>query len=68
MSIEVTTLAKNNMSYGLEVDVNYLCPHCSENITETICFSESIKDCIAEVCDHECPECGEFNDLDVDLY
>lgn len=68
MSIEVNVLGKYKMAYGTEVEVSYTCPHCGESVTETICFSDDIKNCIADVGCHECPECGEENDLDVDLY
>ena len=56
------------MAYGLDVEVSYTCPHCGEQVSDTICFEKNMKNCIAEVHDHECPECGESNDLDVDLY
>ncbi len=68
MSIDVSVLGKYKMAYGTEVEVSYTCPHCGESVTDTICFSSTIKNCVAEVCDHECPECGECSDLDVDLY
>jgi len=68
MAISVNVLEKNKMAYGTEVDVSYICPHCGEIVYETICFSNDVKNCVAEVYDHECPECGESNDLDVDLY
>lgn len=68
MAIDVNVLGKYKMAYGTEVEVSYTCPHCGESVLETICFSKDIKDCVAEVYDHECPECGESNDLDVDLY
>ena len=68
MAIDVNVLGKYKMAYGIEVEVSYTCPHCGENVTDTICFSNTIQDCVAEVCDHECPECGECIDLDVDLY
>jgi predicted RNA-binding Zn-ribbon protein involved in translation (DUF1610 family) len=68
MAIEVSVLRKSKMAYGTEVDVSYTCPHCGETVTDTICFDKSIKNCVAEVYDHECPECGESSDLDVDLY
>lgn len=67
MAIEVSVFEKNEMAYGTEVEVSYICPHCGESVTETLCFDKSLKDCVAEVCDHDCPECGESNDLDVDL-
>jgi predicted RNA-binding Zn-ribbon protein involved in translation (DUF1610 family) len=68
MAIDATVLGKSVMAYGTEVDVSYICPHCGESVTDTICFSSTIKNCVAEVCDHECPECGESSNLDVDLY
>lgn len=68
MSIEVSVVGKYKMAYGLEVEVSYACPHCGENVTETICFSDSVSNCVACVDNHECPECGECNDLEVDLY
>ena len=68
MSIEVNVSGKTKMAYGTEVDVDYICPHCGNAISETICFSSNIKNCVADVPCHECPECGEYNDLDVDLY
>ncbi len=68
MAIYVDVLTKCKMAYGTEVKVSYICPHCGESVTETICFSKDIKDCVAEVYGHECPECEESNDLDVDLY
>lgn len=68
MFIEVNVLGKCNMAYGTEVDVSYICPHCGESVTDTICFAKNIKNCVAEVCNHECPECGEESDLDIDLY
>lgn len=68
MAIEVTVLGKYRMAYGLEVEVSYTCPHCGESVTESLNFSNEFGQCVAEVYDHECPECGEENDLDVDLY
>lgn len=68
MAIDVSVLGKYEMAYGTEVEVSYTCPHCGEDVTDTICFSSNIKNCVAEVYDQECPECGESNDLDVDLY
>ena len=68
MAIEVNVLGKYGEAYGREVEVSYTCPHCNESVTETIYFSKDIKNCVAEVYNHECPECGEENDLDVDLY
>ena len=68
MSIEVEVLGKYKMAYGTEVDVAYTCPHCGANVTDTICFSSDIKNCVADVSGQQCPECGELNDLDVDLY
>jgi len=56
------------MAYGTEAEVNYTCPHCSESVTDTICFGSNIKNCVAEVCGHKCPECGEYSDLDVDMH
>lgn len=68
MAIDVSVLGKYKMAYGTEVEVSYTCPRCGESVTDTICFSSNIKNCVAEVYDHECPECGEGSDLDVDLY
>lgn len=68
MAIDVSVLGKYMMAYGTEVEVGYTCPHCGEYITDVICFSSNIRECIAEVYDHECPECGECSDLDVDMY
>lgn len=56
------------MAYGTDVEVSYTHPYCGETVTDFICFSSEIGNCIAEVSDHECPECGEGSDLDVDLY
>lgn len=67
MSIEVEVLCKYEMAYGTEVEVSYTCPHCREHVSETICFGKDVKNCIAEVDNQECPECGEYNVLDVDL-
>lgn len=67
MCIEVNVIEIYKMPYGTEVDVSYICPHCGEHITETICFDKSIKFCCVNVPDHQCPECGEENDLDVEL-
>lgn len=67
MAIDVNVLSKCKMAYGTEVEVSYTCPHCGESVTDTICFSNTIKNCIAAIDDHECPECGECSDLDVDL-
>lgn len=68
MSIEVEILNKCKMAYGSEVEVSYTCPHCGGYVTEWLCFSGSCENYIADVSDHECPECGESNDLDVDFY
>ena len=68
MAIEVNILEKYRMAYGTEVEVSYTCPHCGETVTDTICFGRGISNCIAEVPDQECPECGEESDLDVDLH
>ena len=68
MSIEAEVLGIYEEPYGLEVEVSYTCPHCEESVTEIICFSKSLRNCVADVGAHECPECGENNDLDVDLY
>ena len=68
MAIEVTVLGKYKEAYGLEVDVNYTCPHCGTCVTESICFEKNLKDCIAVMDNHACPDCGKSNDLEVDLY
>ena len=68
MAIEVEILGKFKEAYGIDVEVGYTCPHCGEHVTETICFSDDLNNCIAAVDRHECPECGEENDLEVDLY
>ena len=68
MAIEVNVISKCEVAGSIEVEVSYTCPHCSESVTETICFSNTIKNCIADVSGQECPECGEENDLEVDLY
>ena len=68
MAIEVNVLGKYEKAYGTEVEVSYTCPHCGESVTETICFSKDAKNCIAAVDNHDCPECWESNDLEVDLY
>jgi len=68
MGISTRILKKYKMAYGTEVEVSYTCRHCREKVTDTICFSnEDIRECISEVYDQECPECGECNDLDVNL-
>lgn len=68
MTIEVAVVGKYRMAYGTEVEVRYTCPHCGEIVTDTICFSNEIGECVACVDDHACPECGEESDLEVDLY
>ncbi len=68
MAIEVKVLKKYKRAYGTDVEVSYNCPRCGESVTDIICFSNNINNCVAEVCDQECPECGECNNLDVDLY
>ena len=68
MAIEVKVWGKYKMAYGTEVDISYTCPHCGETVSDNVCFSRDIDNCVAEVYDHECPECGAENDLDVDLY
>lgn len=68
MAVDVTVMGKQKVAYGVEVAVKYICPHCHELVTEDICFSEDIENCIAEVNNHECLECGEENDLEVDFY
>lgn len=68
MAIEVNVLGKYEDVNGMEVEIGYTCPHCGESVTESIFFSASLKDCIADVDSHQCPECGEENALEVDLY
>lgn len=69
MSIEVKVLGKYKMSNGVDVDIEYKCPHCGERVTECISFHGGMIDnCVANISSHECPECGERNELDVDLY
>lgn len=68
MTTEVTVVDKCEMTCGTEVEVRYTYPHCSESVTDTLCFSNEISNCVACVDDHACPECGEESDLEVDLY
>lgn len=68
MTIEVTVVGKFKMAYGTEVKVRYTCPHCGETVTDTLCFSNEIGECVACLDDHACPEYGEESDLEVDLY
>lgn len=67
MTVEARVLAKIKMAYGTEVEVNYTCPHCGENVTEMICFSEVGNYC-AVLDDHPCYECTEEFELEVSLY
>ena len=69
MGVEARVIDKYKMAYGTEVEVNYTCPHCGENVTETICFSDNLtSNCIAVLDDHQCYECGEDIELEVDFY
>lgn len=68
MAISVYVSGISREAFGTEVDVSYTCPHCGESVSETLCFEKGIKNCIACVDAHDCPECGESNDLEVDLY
>ena len=68
ITMKVNVLGKYKKIYGTEAEITYTCPYCGESVTETICFSNEIGKCIAEVDSHKCPECGEENDLSVDLY
>lgn len=67
MSVEANVLGKYYMAYGIEAEITYTCPHCGETVTETMCFSKELDNTIA--CgSHECYECGQSFELDVDLY
>ena len=69
MAVEARVVGKYKMAYGTEVELNYTCPHCGENVTETICFSDKIcSDYVAVMEDHRCYECGEDIELEVDFY
>lgn len=68
MAINVKVLGKHRVAYGTEVEISYTCPFCGEHVTDWICFGNDIENCVAEVYDHDCPECGESSDLDVDMY
>lgn len=68
MAIEVSVLSKYKNGNELEVEVSYTCRHCGERITETLYFSDSLRNSVADVDGHECPECANENDLEVDLY
>ena len=68
MAVEAKVIDKYKMAYGTEVEVNYTCPHCGESVNETICFSDNCTNHVAVLEDHQCYECGEDIELEVDFY
>lgn len=68
MPVTANVISKWEAPWGLDVTVSYTCPHCGETVTETISFGKGLKNCVASMEDHECYECGEYIDLEVDLY
>ena len=67
MRVEAKVINKYKMAYGTEVEVNYTCPHCGEDVTETICFDDA-NNYVAVLDDHQCYECAEDIKLEVDFY
>ena len=70
MAVEARVLGKSRMAYGIDVDVSYTCPNCGDHITETVCFSFELDRCGgagALLEDHQCPECGEDIELEIDF-
>ena len=67
MSISARVLSKIRLAYGIEIDICYTCPHCDEDISETITLDDDICSSSVELCDQECPACGACNDVEVDL-
>lgn len=70
MTVTAIVISKWKAPWGLDVEVSYTCPHCGETVTETISFSKDFENGNYVACldDHECYECGEYIDLEVDLY
>ena len=67
MAVKTTTLNKTDLGYATEVDVSYVCPHCKRRVSDTVGLSnEGLGDSVV-LCDCECPNCGKYLDLDIDL-
>ena len=49
------------------VDVNYTCPRCHENVSDTVGLSTEGLGSSVVLCDCECPNCGKYLDLNIDL-
>ena len=67
MTVKVTTLGKSDLGYAMMVDVNYTCPRCHENVSDTVGLSTEELGSSVVLCDCECPNCGKYLDLDIDL-
>ena len=67
MTIKVSALSKHDIGYALEVDVSYVCPYCNNNVFDTISMNKDGIGSSVVMCDCECPDCGSYIDLDIDL-
>ena len=67
MAIKVNSLNKSNVGYALDVDVSYTCPYCNKSVFDTVSMSKERLGGSVTMCDCECPNCGAYIDLDIDL-
>ena len=67
MVIKVNTLNKCDVGYALEVNVSYICPFCNNSVSDTISMSKEGLGSSVTMCDCDCPNCGAYIDLDIDL-
>ena len=67
MVVETKTLNISNLGFATEVDVSYICPHCRRRVSDRVGLSnEGLGDSVV-LCDCECPNCGDYVDLDIYL-
>ena len=67
MTVKTNTLSKSDLGFAMQVDVSYVCPYCKNNVSDTLNFSKDGLGRSVVMCDCECPNCGRYIDLDVDL-
>lgn len=67
MTIKTTTLSKTDLGFCTEVNVSYCCPHCYESVSDIVNLSNDGLGSSVVLSDCECPNCGHYVDLDIDL-
>lgn len=67
MIVNASVLSKWEKPWGLDVTISYTCPHCGETVIETISLEKGMDNYGVCIEDHQCYECGEYIDLEIDL-